>query len=200
MGFLSQPISIIPTRPVRMIGSIKVQVVIHESTNDTVTITKQPVQQGASISDHAFKEPTSLSMSIYFNDNALENLFSLSTLSNPIAALNNNNGLAKIYKSLLDLQNNLTPIDIVTPKRIYKQMMIATLAMTTDRATENCLKIDISFQQVIIVSISTVQVPRTSQKNPAATGATQAAGKKSVLLSGTQSLGNLFPGIGALFK
>lgn len=192
MGFLTQPVSIIPSRPVRMIDTIKVQVVLQESTNDTLTITKQPVQQGASIADHAYKEPTALSMTIYFTENAFENLLNRNTLTNPITALNNNNGLAKTYTSLLDLQSSRIPIAVVTPKRIYKDMLISVLGVTTDKTTENTLKIDISFQQVIIVTVSTVQVARRSQKTPAKTGATQPAGVKSTLKTGVDAIKGLF--------
>lgn len=174
MGFLSEPISLIPVRPKRQIGTIDVNVVIQENTNDTLTITKQPVQQGASITDHAYKEPTTFSMQILFRDN-----ISLS--------------LSKLYQNLLDLQESRTPFDVITPKRIYHNMLIAVLTQTTDKNTENCLAINISFQEVILVSVTTAIVPRIKQKNPGATGATENAGKKSALQS-------LKEGIGALFK
>lgn len=174
MSFLSEPISIIPIRPTRKIGDITVNVVLSENTNDTLTITKQPVQQGASITDHAYKEPTIFTSQILFRDNL--------TLS-----------LSKLYQNLLDLQMSRVPFDIITPKRIYRNMLIATLAQTTDKTTENCLAINASFQEVIIVKVSTTQVPRVKQKNAAATGKTENAGKKSALQS-------LKEGIGALFQ
>ncbi len=175
MSFLSEPItlqSLFGTR--RKIGNITVNVVITENTNDTLTITKQPVQQGASITDHAYKEPTVFSTSILFRDNLAKSL-------------------SKVYQDLLDLQSSRVPFDIVTPKRIYRNMLIATLAQTTDKNTENCLSINASFQEVILVKVSTTQVPRSKQKNPGATGKTENAGKKSALLS-------LKEGVGAIFQ
>lgn len=174
MSFLSEPISLIPIRPARKIGEIDVNVVVTENTNDTLTITKQPVQQGASITDHAYKEPTVFSTQILFRDNL--------TLS-----------LSKIYQNLLDLQNSRVPFDIITPKRIYRNMLLATLAQTTDKNTENCLAINASFQEIIIVKVSTTQVPRVKQKRPAATGATENAGKKSALQSLKEGIGALLP-------
>lgn len=160
MSFLSEPISIIPVKPQRKIADITVNVVLNESTNDTLTITKQPVQQGASITDHSYKEPTVFSMQILFKDNITKSL-------------------SKIYQDLLDLQLKRTVFDVVTPKRIYKSMLMATLSQTTDKATENCLSIHVSFQEVIIVKVSTTSVPREKQKKPASTGKTENAGKKS---------------------
>lgn len=160
MSFLSVPVSIFPTAA-RQIDSIKVDVIITESTNDTLTITKQPVQQGASITDHSYKEPTVLSMTVYFRDNLTKSL-------------------SKIYQDLLDLQINGKTFTVVTPKRVYKSMLMSSLGQTTDKHTENCLSIIMSFQEVIIVPVGTTTVPRNKQKNAGVTGATQAAGKKSV--------------------
>lgn len=162
MSFLSVPISLFPTAA-RTIADIPLQVVINESTNDTLTITKQPVQQGASIADHAYKEPTTLSMTAYFNDNQTSQT------------------LKEIYSDLIELQNSRDPLTIVTPKRIYQSMLIASIGMTTDKTTENCLALILTFQEVIIVSVTTTTVPRRKQKSAAVTGATENAGNKSAL-------------------
>lgn len=174
MSFLSEPITLQSLfRKDRKIGPITVNVVVNENTNDTLTVTKQPVQQGASITDHAYKEPTAFSTQIYFKDNL--------TIS-----------LSKLYQQLLDLQSSRVPFDIVTPKRIYRSMLLTVLAQTTDKSTENCLAIQASFQEIIIVSVVTTQVPRRRQRNAAVTGATQNAGKKSALLSLKEGIGGLF--------
>lgn len=174
MSFLSEPVSLIAIRPARKIGDIAVNVVISENATDTLTITKQPVQQGASITDHAYKEPTSFTTQILFRDNL--------TLS-----------LSKLYQQLLDLQVSRVPFDIITPKRIYRNMLLSTLTQTTDKNTENCLAISAAFQEVIIVKVSTTQVPRTRQKKAGSTSKTENAGKKSALQS-------LKEGIGAIFQ
>lgn len=162
MSFLTEPLSLISIRPTRMIGEILVNVVLTENTTDTLTITKQPVQQGASITDHAYKEPTVFATNILFKYNR----------ANP---------LDKIYRDLLELQASRIPFDIITPKRIYKSMLLANLTQTTDKNTEHCLAISASFQEIIIVKVSTTQVPRQKQKTPKKTEATENAGKKSIL-------------------
>lgn len=185
MSFLSEPITLQSLfGPKRKIGPINVQVPINENTTDILTITKQPVQQGAAITDHSYKEPTIFSMTALFKDNSL-----ISGLLNTFSG----NGLSKIYKELLDLQNSRVPFDVVTPKRIYKNVLFATLSQTTDKATENCLSISAGFQEVIIVGVSTVQLIRANLRNPGSNGATENAGKKSALQS-------LNEGVGALFR
>lgn len=174
MSFLSEPITLQSLfGKDRSFGPITVNVVVSETTNDTLTITKQPVQEGASITDHAYKEPTVFSMQILFRDNLSKSL-------------------SKIYQDLLNLQNDRAPFAVITPKRIYKSMLISTLGMTTDKSTENCLSISVSFQEVIIVSVVTTKVPRARQKDPGTTGATQTAGKKSAALLFVQGIGALF--------
>lgn len=187
MSFLSEPITLQSLfGKNRSIGPITVQVVINENTNDTLTITKQPVQQGASITDHSFKEPTAFSITAHFKDNSLGGF--ISSL-NPFSGGGPSSGLGKIYQQFLDLQSSREPFDIVTPKRIYHNMLMASLGMTTDKFTENILAITASFQEVIIVAVVTTQVPRLQQKFPGITGATQAAGKKSALVSLKEGLG-----------
>lgn len=173
MSFLSVPISIFPTKPKRQIGPIQVNVTINETANDVLTITKQPVQQGASITDHAYMEPTVFSAQVLFSDNLLQSL-------------------SKVYQDLLDLQSSRVPFDIVTPKRIYRNMLISSLGQTTDKSTENCLAISLTCQEVIIVSVTTTQVPRIKQKTPAETGKTENVGKKSALLVSKEGIGELF--------
>ena len=164
MSFLSQPVTFFATSK-RYIDDIELQVVVSENTNNTLTITKQPVQQGASISDHAYMEPTVLAMSIYFRDNPLESL-------------------SQIYQNFQDLQASRETFSVVTPKRTYDNMLIAVLSIQTDKLTENCLKIDITMQEVIIVDVTTAIVPKSRQRNADKTASTQNAGKKSVIKSG----------------
>lgn len=174
MSFLTQPITLQSLfGQDRKIGEITVQVVVNESTNDILTITKQPVQQGASITDHAFKEPTVFTMNILQKDN----LFT---------------SLSKMYAEVLELQSSRVPFDVITPKRIYRNVLLGAIGQTTDKATENLLALSLSFQEIIIVNVVTTQLPRSRQRLAGATGATQSAGKKSALASLNEGVGGLF--------
>lgn len=162
MSFLSEPVSLFSIGPKRSFGGISGYVTMTENAVDRLTITKQPVQQGASMSDHAFKEPVALSIVMKFRDNQ--------TLS-----------LKDIYQQLLTLQSSFTPFNVVTPKRTYFNMMLTSLTQTTDKLTENCLAINAAFEEVIIVPVVTTTVPRSSLKNPGSNGGTQKTGKVSAL-------------------
>lgn len=186
MSFLSQPITLQALFGAkRQIGTLTVDAIITEDTNDTLTITKQPVQTGASITDHAYLEPTILSMTI------------LQQVSNPITqfvttfAGAGTSGLAQLYQQFLDLQAQRIPFNVLTPKRIYKNMLLSVLRLNTSKTTENILALNITFQQVLFAAVGTTVVAPINQRNPGATQATQNIGKKSALLTGIQAL---FPG------
>jgi len=173
MSFLTQPITLQSLfGKDRTIGDISVNVILSESTNDALTITKQPVQTGASITDHAYLEPTTLSMQILQQDNE----FSFAGLLPSGAA----SGLAALYKKFLKLQSDRVPFAVFTPKRLYKNMLLSGIALTTDKKTENILALSLSFQEVIIVAVATTSVPRSRQRLAPSTQATQNAGQKSI--------------------
>jgi len=142
---------------IRSIGGIIPDVVVEETHTDEIEITQHPVQQGAAISDHSYKKPMTLKMSVMFGKDDIN----------------------ITYKKLLDLQNKNEPMDVVTGKRSYKNMMIKSLSVTTNKDTNSILKVEAELTEVIIVSVTVTNVPaRAKQKNAGKTGATEKAGSK----------------------
>ena len=137
-------------------------VTITESTIDALEITQQPVQQGAPISDHAFKKPTTLSIQILFGSSIF------------------GDSLATIYQNLLTLQNSFQPFNCTTPKRTYYNMLFASLGVTTDRQTENVMAVNCTFQQIITVPVGVTVVSRSQLANAGSNGQTQGAGTKTL--------------------
>jgi hypothetical protein len=87
---------------------------------------------------------------------------------------------ADIYEKLRTLQSSGEPFDVVTGKRAYTNMLIASLGVTTDRATESVLSVALSLRAIVIVKTETTVVPaRAKQRRAAKTGATDKAGAKS---------------------
>ena len=144
---------------IRSFGSIIPDVTIEETGEDTLEITQHPVQQGAAITDHAYKKPVTLKMTMGFSDVSGD--------------------INETYKKLLALQEKREPIDVMTGKRSYKNMMIKSLSVTTNKDTNSILKVEAELTEVIIVSVTVTNVPaRSKQKNAGKTGATEKAGSK----------------------
>ena len=170
-NFLKEPFSLFPSKPTRSISVVednntlfefKGYITINEDAQDELEITQHPVQQGANIADHSFKKPTTLKTKIQANDNDAP--------------------IDEIYESLLKIQNDRSPVKVVTKKRVYQNMLLKVVQETTDETTENVLALTLTLEEVIIVNVSpTIVPPRSKQSNPGSTGATEKAGRKSAL-------------------
>ena len=152
-------------KPKRKIGSFEATVTIEEGAQDDLEITQHPVQDGAVITDHAYKKPVTLSVRA---------MYSPMVIGVPID---------EMYRRLLLLQSNRIPMDVVTAKRVYKNMLIKSLSETTNKETSQVLDVTFSLQEVILTSVVVVTVPATSinranQREPGRTGANQNGGVK----------------------
>ena len=162
----------------RKIGVIIPDVVVSEKHSDTLEITEHPVETGAAISDHAYKRPSEVVMEVGFAGGGALLDFASSLTSTSLLGMSPR----ETYQKLLDLQSSRTPFDVVTGKRIYKNMLIRALEVTTDKATENVLSAVLTMREVIITSTQTVQVAdKTEMKNGTETSKTEDAGLKTTV-------------------
>ena len=65
-------VSIFLASPTRQIGGIMMDITIEEEGTDELTITEHPVEQGAAISDHAYKEPARLRIRAMCSNSSLQ--------------------------------------------------------------------------------------------------------------------------------
>lgn len=145
--------------PKRAIGAFQANVTIEETATDRLKITQHPVQQGASITDHAYMEPAELTIKVAWNDEPSK--------------------LVEIYDKFRKLQSDRIPMKVVSGKRTYQNMLVAGLTQINDSITEKMLNIIIDLQEVAITALEVVTVPpRERQAEPGKTGKTENAGKK----------------------
>lgn len=146
-----------------------------------VTVTKHPVQDGASISDHAYKEPDEITLDIGMTD-----AMSDATKGHSVNA----------YKTLCAMMELRQPVKLVTRLKTYTDMVITSISAPDDVKTMNGLRATIIFSQIETVKVKTVKVKETiksskgggskknTAKNPTGGQANKAAEKvenKSVL-------------------
>lgn len=182
-------------RAPRMIDTIVPDCAVEEYSVDNLSVTKNPVEQGAAISDHCFKEPAEV---------ILRYGFSNSSAANPlIPNIGGEDYVIQVYEGLLQLQARRVPFDIVTGKRQYTNMLLTSLAQTTDHTTEYSLMVVARCNEVIITQTTAVSAPPNlqaqNQADPASTSATQQSGdaqtqpvapaKQSVLSTIAQGIG-----------
>lgn len=145
----------------RSIGTIIPQCTIEERVRDDLEITEHPIEDGANITDHAFKKPSIITARYGWSNSG--SIFNLTTggivSSDPV----------DIYNQLLALQASRQPFTLQTGKLPYNNVLIQSIEQLTDKATENVLAVTITFKQIIIVSLQAATLQTSSQANPAQT-------------------------------
>lgn len=148
--------------PLRSIGAFTAQMTIEEVSTDDLEITDHPVQEGAAISDHCFVRPPELTIQASF-------------------APDFSTDLNEIYTNLLALQASREPFSVTTGKRSYKNMLMQSLTVDTDKTTENVLSVRVRLREIRLVQLESTTTPKSRQKKPGSTGAIDKAGQKSAL-------------------
>lgn len=182
----------------RRIGLIVPSVVVSEKHSDTLEITEHPVETGAPVSDHAYKRPSEVVMEVGFaGGGSLLDFIDTSSLGLTL-------GLSpkETYQQILDLQSSRIPFDVVTGKRLYSNMLIRAIEVTTDRTSENVLMAVLTLREVIITQTQQISVAdKADMKEGANTSAVINSGTKaakpqneSLLSSGWQGLKSILGG------
>lgn len=178
---------------------------LEEIHRDDLEITEHPVEMGAPIADHAFKRPAEVIIRCAWSNSPpgspglIGAAMGVAGLKIPAVGLaigaaktvsaagsllsGNSPGQARaVYYQLLELQEARLPFDVYTGKRVYKNMLFKSLAVTTDAEHENSLLVTAVCKQVIIVTTSTVKLPvnASAQARPEKTSPVANLGQKQL--------------------
>ena len=143
----------IKTQSSNLLGDMWIEVTFDEKTVDEYQITNHPVETGGVISDHMFRLPTRYTLRGGFFGNGLFNTIRI--IGNVFYNLDKNKTLfgqtllQSQYTTLLEMQQSKQLFNIVTPKRIYKNMAIKSISVETDIDTENVLNYTVECVEII---------------------------------------------------
>jgi hypothetical protein len=151
----------------RSISGVVPNVVVQEDMSDTLTMTEHPVEFGPTVTDNAYVNPCEVTMRVAWSDASLA--------SNSGSAFTS---VADVYRWLLTLQKSRAPMDVVTGKRAYANMLIRSLGVTTDQNTENVLAVVVTFREVILVQTQATTLSPETQASPQQTAPVQNLGTK----------------------
>lgn len=172
-------------RPQRRIGGFQADVTVEEQHADTLTITDHPVERGAAITDHTYNNPNQLTVVAGWTNSRLDAFLDQSRVQ-------------RVYEQLLALQGSAEPFEVVTGKRIYRNMVIQSLATTTTKDTENALIVTATMREIIIVKTQSTTVPPSQvQKQPQQTQEVSESGTKQLSTTAkpnTSALATIFGG------
>jgi hypothetical protein len=118
----------------------RAQVVVDEDHEDDLQITTHPVQMGVVVHDHAFKQPATVRCRMGW--------------SNGYAFDINLSNVRQVYEDILRLQARRLPFMVFTGKRVYENMLVASLRTHTDQKLEYTLMADVEFREIVMVGTS----------------------------------------------
>ncbi|PVZ79513.1 hypothetical protein C9426_33225 [Serratia sp. S1B] len=163
----------------RRIGIIVPTVVVSEAHSDTLQITQHPVENGATISDHAYMKPATVTMELGFaGGGSLLDGLDTTKIFDIDTGLSLGESPQVVYQKLQDQQQSRKPLDVITGKRQYKNMLIQSMDVTTDVTKENVLSCKLTLQQVIITETQKV-ADKANMSGGVSTAGVQNAGTKS---------------------
>nr|DAE00623.1 MAG TPA: hypothetical protein [Myoviridae sp. ctakU3] len=153
--------------------SIIPDVTISEFHSDEVTVTTHPVDTGAQISDHAYKQPATVVCSFgWSNSSRLLNSVLDSSIFRGLESAND------VYKRLLKMQEERQQLKLSTGKRVYDNVIITKIQTTTTVDTENAAIIEVTFQEILLATTRTVALA-SIQQDISRTGGVVDQGNKS---------------------
>lgn len=151
-----QPPSTPLVKLIRSIAGITPDITIEEEHQDQLVITDHPVELGATISDHAYDLPSEVLITYGWTPSGPTNSgFSASFLND-------------LYKKILAVKSAKTLFQVFTGRRIYTNMLLQSVTLTTDKTTEQALVVRMLCRQIILVQtrIVVVSLDPTTQATP----------------------------------
>lgn len=150
-------------RTQKSIGGIQLDAVISESHTNEVTLTNNPVELGADITDHAIVQPKRVNVLAQVSDTPLgaaafgqivdlvTGLFGTSTGEN----ITRSNAA---YNAMVQLQEAREPIELQTRLKLYTNMIITNIRTQQDKDTSRIVRMNIDLQEVLITESEIVQL------------------------------------------
>lgn len=141
--------SVIAFSPV--IGPVPISCCLRERHASDVEVTRNPVEFGADVTDHAYVLPKKISLEIADENAALT------------------------YNALVRFQESRIPFTIVTGLYVYTNMLITRMDAERDATFSRVLKAEVFIQEIIIVGTAYVPGDGDPKGNPGGAKSTRAA-------------------------
>lgn len=148
-------------------GALYFDAVFKTDHTSKITLTEHPVEKGANIADHAYLDPSEVSLEVGMSDTALQ-----------AAPSSNGSRSVAAYKALRELQEKRQPVTVVTRLKTYRNMMLESITAPDDYTTMFALKATVFLREIITVSTETVQIAPRPGADTQKLGSTNAGTKQ----------------------
>lgn len=154
---------------------VRFDVTPNQSYSQRYTVTRNPVQRGADVSDHIKQEPASIRLTGILSDTPLGLVASLAAAARPLTRRS-----IEELKKLEDIANARETVLLATAIRYDADMVIEEIAINRDQTSGRAETISVTMSRVRIVG------PATGGVEPDLDAILSTAGSSDVASAGTQ--------------
>jgi hypothetical protein len=143
----------------RGFGGFVFDAVLEEEHTSEIEVTENPVETGASISDHAYIKPDVVRMVVGVTNHQLvprDDGFGLYDAR-----------IKNAFRALRDLQRTREPFDVQTGLHLYRNMVCKSIHTIQDKDSANAVSFVCELREVIIVHTQIVSYPPRKSGKPA---------------------------------
>ena len=192
----------------RDLGGIILDAVISESTVSNVRVTRNPIELGADINDHAIIEPKEYNLEAVVSDSPLFGVGSGTLITDSgffgSSSTDSKTRSQAAYDALIAIQEAREPIDLQTGLKQYSNMLLSNITVNQDKDTSNAIFFTAKLIEVIIARTEEIEFPRetlnadvtqqqgSSPINEGQKQLTDASANKSIAASLADTFGGLF--------
>lgn len=148
------------------IGGWFFDAILQATPQSTLTITQHPVQMGSTVSDYAFLQPRTLSLTIGMSD--------VATSFIPGQFADGPSRSVQAYQVLYQLQQLAIPVQVYTRLGLYQNMLVQNLTAQEDYTTVHGLRATVDLQELLVATVQVVKI----SSNPAVTNGPTPQGKQ----------------------
>jgi hypothetical protein len=150
-------------RKQKSIGSVKLDAVLTETHDNRFRLTKNPVELGADITDNAFIEPKTVTISAVVTDTPI-GIAAIGEIIDNVTGLfgtssdENITRSSAAYNSVIALAGTREPLELQTNLKLYENMVITGVNTSQNKDTSRAVNMIIKLEEVLIVETQTVQL------------------------------------------
>lgn len=145
------------------LAGIQLDAVLSESHDNIIRVSKNPVELGADITDHAIIEPKRINLLAQVSDTPL-GLAAGSEIIDSVTGLFGTSTEGNItrsnaaYNSLIQLMELREPIEVQTKLVLYSNMLISRIRTIQDKDSSRAVLLNIDLEEILITESEIVQL------------------------------------------
>lgn len=152
----------------RSFAGIQLDAVLNESYSSPIELTKNPVEFGAEITDHAIIKPKKYTISGIVSNTQISLAGAIGDIVDNVSGLfgdSTGQGLTRAqsaYKSLQAIKDAREPIEVQTGLGLLENMVILDIQVNQDKSTANAIFFTAPLEEVLIVETEVLSFPASS--------------------------------------